>query len=116
MLCMKCGVEIPDTQVFCDHCLEIMEGYPISPDVHVHLPRRTPTQEAVKKTSRKKRTPTQEELIASLKLRVLRLRLLAVILIFLLCLLGSFVGYHLYQHNNLPIIGTNYTIDTTMGK
>ena len=116
MHCMKCGVEIPDGQVFCDHCLEIMEGYPVSPDAHVHLPRRTPTQEATKKASRKRKIYTQEELVANLKLRVLRLRLVVVILAFLLCLLGSFIGYHLYQHSTTRAIGTNYTIDTTMGK
>ena len=40
MNCMKCGVEIPEQQVFCDHCLQIMEQYPVKPDAHIHLPKR----------------------------------------------------------------------------
>ena len=29
MNCLKCGVEIPERQCFCDRCRASMEGYPI---------------------------------------------------------------------------------------
>lgn len=113
--CMKCGVEIPETQVFCDHCLAIMDAYPVKPDSHVHLPKRPDMTEPAKKPSKKKRIPTQEELIDSLRNKVLRLRLLVVILLFLMCLLGGYLGITLYQQHDTPLTGRNYTIDTTLG-
>lgn len=116
MNCMKCGTEIPDTQVFCDHCLEVMEAYPVQADVHVHLPKRAPVEEVAKKPTKKKRTLTPDEIIASLKLKVLRLRLWIVVLLFLLCLLGGFLGISIYQQYVQPETGFNYTIDVTMGK
>ena len=114
MKCMKCGVEIPETQVFCDHCLEIMEHYPVKADYHVHLPKRPDAVEAPQKPSKKKRTIAPEELISNLRIKVMRLRLVIVILLFLMCLLGGYLGITLYQHHDTPITGRNYTIDTTM--
>ena len=114
MNCMKCGVEIPDKQVFCDHCLELMQQYPVKPDAHVHLPKRASDVELPKKSGKKKRVLTPEELISSLKLRILRLRLVVVILIFLVCLISGFLALNLYQQYHEPITGKNYTIDTTM--
>ena len=116
MFCLKCGVKIQEPQVFCDHCLETMEQYPVKPDAHIHLPKRDPVPELVKKSSKKKRAPTQEELVSSLKLRVLRLRLAVAVLCFVICLLGGFLALNLYQQYNEPVAGKNYTIDTTMSK
>ena len=114
MNCMKCGVEIPEQQVFCDHCLQIMEQYPVKADAHIHLPKRNSDAEPVKKPSKKKRTVSPEELISSLKLRVLRLRLLAVVLIFLLLVVSGLFALNLYHQYNDPILGKNYTINTTI--
>lgn len=114
MHCMKCGVEIPEQQVFCDHCLQIMEQYPVKPDTHIHLPNRTSDIEPVKKPVKKKRTLSQEELLSSLKLRVLRLRLAVVALVFLLLVTCGLFAVNLYQQYHEPIVGKNYTIDTTM--
>ena len=114
MNCMKCGVEIREQQVFCDHCLEVMQQYPVKPDVHIHLPKRASAAELPKKPGRKKRTLTPEEVISSLKLRVLRLRLVVVILIFVVCLLSGFLALNLYQQYTEPVAGKNYTIDITM--
>ena len=113
MNCMKCGVEVPETQVFCDHCLQVMEKYPIKPDSHVHLPKRSVSVDPAKKPAKKKRAPTQEEILAALKVRVRRLRLVVVVLIFLVCILGGMLGLNLYQQYTQPITGFNYTIDTT---
>lgn len=112
--CMKCGVEVPEPQVFCDHCLQVMEKYPVKPDAHVHLPKRTVSLDPGKKPVKKKRAPTQEEVLAGLKLQVLRLRLAVVILVFVACLLGGMLGLNLYQQYSQPVTGRNYTIDTSM--
>lgn len=114
MNCMKCGVQIGEDQVFCDHCLSVMDQYPVKPDTHIHLPKRALSPEAVKKPGKKKRMPTQEEIISSLRLRVLRLRLLAVILAFVVCVLGSFLALDLYEEYTSQFAGRNYRIDITI--
>ena len=113
MNCMKCGVEIPENQVFCDPCLSVMEDYPIKPDTRIHLPKRDNPVEAPKRSSRKKRL-TQEEQISALRLKVLRLRLTAVILALLLCVAGAILGQKMYEDFTKPDTGRNYTIDTSM--
>lgn len=114
MNCMKCGAEIPEAQVFCDHCLDVMKEYPIKPGTHIHLPKQSVTVEAPRKTAKKKRTPTPEEQVSSLRMKVLRLRLAVVILIFVICVISAFLGLKLYQEYMPQPTGRNYTIDTTM--
>ena len=114
MNCMKCGAQVEENQVFCDHCLSVMDRYPVKPDSHIHLPKRFLSPEPAKKPSKKKRTPSQEEIISSLRLRVLRLRLAVVILIFLVGVIGGFLGMTLYKQYNDQFIPRNYTIDITM--
>ena len=114
MNCMKCGAETPEGQVFCDHCLSVMEQYPVKPGAHIHLPKRTEEAESAKKPAKKKRAPSPEEQIAALKSKVKRLRLMAVILVFIICVLGSFLALSLYQQYATSVPGRNYTIDVTM--
>ena len=117
MNCMKCGVEIPETQVFCDHCLSVMAQYPVKPGTHIHLPKRDADAEAPKKAPKKKRGPTPEEQLSALRLKVLRLRLVAVILVFVICVIGGLLALELYEDfTDTPNIGLNYTIDTSMGR
>ena len=115
MNCMKCGANTPEGQVFCDHCLSVMEHYPVKPGAHIHLPKQAEASESVKKPSKKKRTPSPEEQIAALKLKVRRLRRLAVILVFVICVVASFLVLSLHQQYASPITGRNYAIDVTMG-
>lgn len=114
MNCMKCGVEIPENQVFCQHCLSVMEEYPIKPDTHIHLPKREEPAAPAKRPSKKKRTLTPEEQISVLHTKVLRLRLVAVVLAFFLCAVSAFLGLKLYEQMQAPVTGLNYTIDTSM--
>ena len=116
MNCMKCGAEAPEGQVFCDHCLSVMEQYPVKPGAHIHLPKRTETPEPAKKPSKKKRTPPPEEQITALKQKVKRLRLLAVVLVFVICVVSSYLGLTLYQQYVSSAPGRNYTIDITMNR
>ena len=114
MNCMKCGVEIPENQVFCDHCLSVMDDYPIKPDAHIHLPKRETPVEAPKRSNKKKRTISPEEQISALRMKVLRLRLAAAVLAFFLCAVSAFLGLKLYMDLTKPATGLNYTIDTSM--
>ena len=91
MNCMKCGVEIPENQVFCDHCLDVMKDYPIKPDAHIHLPKREDTAESAKRSNKKKRAPSTEEKISALQAKVTRLRIAVVVLVFLLCIIAAVV-------------------------
>lgn len=114
MTCMKCGVEIPENQVFCDSCLSVMERYPVKPDAHIYLPKRAINGDAAKKVTKKKRAPTPEEQIATLQMKILRIRLTAVVLAFLLCVVSAFLGLKLYNEYMVPQNGRNYTIVTSM--
>lgn len=114
MDCMKCGAAVPEGQVFCDHCLSVMEAYPIKRNIHVHLPKRNDDAEPVKRPVKKKRAPTAEEQVSLLRLKVLRLRLTAAILAFLLCAACAFLGLTLYGDYVKEQTGWNYTIDTSM--
>ena len=117
MTCMKCGVEIPEGQVFCEHCLSVMEQYPVKPGAHIHLPKRAVDAEAPKKPAKKKRPPTPEEQISTLRLKVLRLRLVAVILTFVICVVGGLLALEIYEDfTDVPATGRNYTIDTSMDR
>ncbi|MBQ2893467.1 MAG: hypothetical protein IJE24_04960 [Oscillospiraceae bacterium] len=84
MNCIKCGISVPENQVFCDTCLADMEKYPVKPDVTVVLPQR---KEAVvsKKKSRKRTIPPEEQLRrVKSRLRLAHLTLAVVFICFLL--------------------------------
>ena len=84
MNCIKCGVKVPENQVFCDVCLADMEKYPVKPDVTVALPHREETP-VTKKKSRKRILPPEEQLCrAKLKLRLAHLTLAVGFICFLL--------------------------------
>jgi len=115
MNCMKCGIEIPENQVFCDHCLALMQKHPIKPGVHIHLPKRAVADSEQKKTPKKKRTLSPEEQISALKLKILRMRLTIVILAFVVCVVSGLLVLKIYNtQNTSPTTGRNYTIDTSM--
>ena len=114
MNCMKCGVEIPENQVFCDHCLSVMKDYPIKPDAHIHLPKRETPVESPKRPAKKKRNLTHEEQLSALRLKVLRLQLTAAILAFLFCVASGFLAMKVMQGSAEPTTGRNYTVDASM--
>ena len=111
MNCLKCGKEIKDQNVFCPHCLDGMEQYPVKPDVHVQLPNRT--EEPVQKKSwcnRKNRTVTE-------KLKHLRkvnrwLSAAVILLVLLLAITGAHLAHALLDQQQQSDIGKNYTYGT----
>ena len=62
MNCIKCGVTIPENQVFCDACLADMEKYPVKPDITVSLPHREEAPVSKKKSRRQRTLPVEEQL------------------------------------------------------
>ncbi len=114
MYCLKCGNSTENEQVFCDHCLKIMAGYPVKPGINVHLPRKNPLP-VQKKQSRRRILSSDEQL--------LRMRVTVRILTVLLCVSLLVLGISLY-YNFLPrtpeasipqeSIGQNYSIDPTL--
>ena len=94
MNCIKCGINVPENQVFCDACLAEMEKYPVKPDVTVVLPPRKETP-VVKKKSRKRTIPAEEQLRrVKAKLRLAHLTLAVVFICFLL--LAAMLLQYLY--------------------
>ena len=67
MACMKCGKDTQDGQMFCAHCLEGMEAYPVKPDVHIQLPSRN-GESALKKPTHKNRPKAAQ--LAALRLQI----------------------------------------------
>ena len=94
MSCLKCGKKTTEEQCFCKHCLEVMEQYPVKPDVHIQLPNRPETNG--KKSSRKRRVISYEE--ATILWRK-RARKLAVVVLVLTLLLGVAVALLVTGHS-----------------
>ncbi len=118
MACMKCGRDTQSGQVFCENCLEVMEYYPVKPGTAVQLPKRRPTP--VRKPV-KRRAPSAEEQIRSLK-RVIRWLVVFLIVLVLFAGLLAIPAYeHLFLETFRP--GQNYstvthnssTVSTTTG-
>ena len=85
MSCIKCGVNVPENQVFCDACLADMEKYPVKPDITVTIPQRKETPVSKKKNRRQRTLPPEEQLRrVKSKLRLAHLTLAVVFICFLL--------------------------------
>lgn len=104
MNCMKCGVEIPEGQVFCDPCLEVMATHPVPPGIHVQLPRRP-----AKTADRKAKELTPEAQIVHLN-RAIRWLLVTVgVLTAAVVILALLVIQKPDTPQPQPVTGRNYT-------
>lgn len=113
MYCLKCGNETENEQVFCKHCLEVMDKYPVKAGTHVQLPRRNNV--AVSKKQSRRRNPTAEDQVVHYKVMV---RTLIALLGTMSVVLGIFIGLYLIDQKEPvmaeePPIGQNYTVDST---
>ena len=113
MNCMKCGVELKTSGVFCEDCLADMDKYPVKPNIKVQLPPRS-NPSAVRKKPKKQRFSEPEEQIAHLK--KVRNRLIALLLAAVLALTAA--GAAILRLLDIGMddfgIGQNYgTIDET---
>lgn len=110
MKCMKCGREMDSNQAFCTDCLLEMKKYPVSPDVHVHLPVRSKTA-ASRKPLFRRRSCSPDEQIRRLKKRVWILSCALLITVSLLCaMIYPTVNFFLRKYNLRP--GQNYSTVT----
>lgn len=107
MDCLKCGKKTTDEQVFCTQCLEIMEAYPVKPDVHIQLPNR-PAPVSPKRASRRRRNLSADEQVSLLRKRLRRLTAALILVSLLLAAAGVSLGYVLTRHPDSEL-GKNYT-------
>ena len=104
MACVKCGKDTQDGRTFCDHCLEVMEAYPVKPDVHIQLPVR-PAVAAPKKQTRRSRMDPKDAKIATQRFQ-LRLMWLVVIVLLLAVVVLLCRSPEILEEDD---IGQNYT-------
>lgn len=111
-VCMKCGRELKDQQVFCEKCLADMEQHPVKPGVVVLLPQRQQTQ---KPTSRRKHPAAPpEEQIKKLRKTVLRLRIALTVALAAMCVMAWLAVSQLLEKQEVkPLPGQNYSSDAS---
>ncbi len=104
MNCLRCGRETAEGQVFCPDCLAEMEKYPVKPGTAVLLP--SQSGNAAPRRAPKRRAPTAEEQLKTLKRRT---RLLTALLaVALAAVIG--LGVVLQQQSASRLRrGQNYT-------
>ena len=112
MYCLKCGQEIPEKQAFCDSCLTVMEQYPVKPDTHIQLPKRS-TPQVIKKAANRKKEPTMKERLARAKKAVQWLSIALAVVVFALSLSITLLIDTIQSKTTDNAIGQNYnTVDT----
>ena len=109
MNCLKCGVEIEETQVFCEDCREVMKKYPVKPGIAIQFPKREDAPAVIKKTLLRRKSPLSPED----QIRVLRRRMRSLMIVWLvtLLLLGATIYPTVEFIRNLDIRlpGQNYS-------
>ena len=107
MNCIKCGKDTKSEQVFCQQCLQVMDKYPVRPDVHIQLPSR-PINTPQKRSHKWRLLASADEQIAVLRKRIRRLVALVVILALLLVV--AIVGiFHVNMANKILSLAAPYT-------
>ena len=86
MVCLKCGKNAEEERMFCAHYLEVMEAYPVKPDVVVQLPSRNGAN-APKKQTRKVRIDPKDAKISALRRQVRLMWLVVIALLLAMALL-----------------------------
>ncbi len=108
MYCLRCGRDTKDDRVFCDHCQQNMDSYPVKPGTAVHLPHRTLSAPVKKKVRR----ITAEEQVIQLRKSLRRARAFIAALILLISLAAA-GAFYWFSHQKSSDIGRNYNVDTT---
>lgn len=95
MRCLNCNSETVDEQVFCDRCLEAMEGYPVAKGTPAIIPVQ-PSPVAAPKKQITQLLGTVEEQLQAAKTTTRRLRVtVAFLTLFLLGAAGLLVYFAL---------------------
>ncbi len=106
MNCMKCGVELKESGVFCSDCLEEMKRYPVKPNITVQLPIRRSVPAARKKTKRQRYIKPEDEIRHLRKVRNLLCGMLIFVLLAFAAL--SVLTIRMMDDENDSDIGQNY--------
>lgn len=115
MYCMKCGRETKDNQVFCTDCLADMSAYPVKPGTPVQLPNR-PASISPRKAPSRRKGPTPEEQVVTLRKTVRGLAFSMIVLIIVLFLSVAALLRTIDLQKAQAAIGQNYIIaDQTDG-
>ena len=106
MLCLKCGKETTENQVFCGDCLNVMQAYPVKPGTAVHIPlRENPVHD--KKPTRRRESPQDQ--LSQLRLLIRCLTATIAVLSILLCATAAMLIHTLDKNPTPSTIGRNYT-------
>ena len=112
MGCLKCGREVPENQLFCESCLEVMKNYPVKPNTAIQLPHRDSAAPFKKTPAKRRQAPTAEEKLHAAKRFLRRILILWLVTLGLLILsLYPAVKYLVGDRIRLP--GQNYSTFST---
>ena len=111
MLCLRCGSETQNDQVFCDYCLKIMEQRPVKPGTAAQIPEK-PAPLSERYPALHRRVPSPGEQLQKLRgtLRWMAITVLALSVV--LMLTAAMLIYTLVNQSALPApgnLGRNYT-------
>lgn len=106
MLCLKCGKETTENQVFCGDCLNVMQAYPVKPDTAVHIPHR---EEPVHERKPARRREPSKDQLSQLRFLVRCLAATIAVLSILLCATAAMLIHTLDKAPASSTIGRNYT-------
>ena len=70
-VCMRCGRDIEEGQVFCPDCLKEMSRYPVDPNTVVQIPLRKESVTGKKNPRRRSISPEEQILILKRRIRIL---------------------------------------------
>lgn len=111
MYCLKCGKETGEQDVFCSHCLEIMEQYPVKSGTAIILPQRE--SESPEKKPVRRREPSVQEHLQSQKKTIRWLLVAICALLAALLFVSGMLLRVLREQDPSQEIGKNYTTTTT---
>lgn len=113
MGCLKCGRDIPEGQLFCESCLDVMKKYPVKPNTAILLPHTGSAASPKKPAAKRRQAPTAEEKLLIAKRYLRRILVLWLITLGLLIIsLYPAVKYIVGDRIRLP--GQNYSTFSTV--
>lgn len=107
MFCLKCGAEISEKAVFCQHCLAEMEKYPVKPDAKFFIPQnRAPSVN--KKVAPRKKVISPEDKISRMKKTIQLLSIVLAVSLMALVLSIALLVESITTETPEASIGQNY--------
>ena len=111
MNCLKCGAPTEESQVFCNHCLELMASRPVKQGTPLHFPLRE-TQSTPKPTRRRRKSLDTEEKLSRLRKALLASAALSLVLLLTLCITLSVLHKTQGELESALNAGKNYMVET----